>query len=62
MSDPNMDAADLQGSIEARAWADFSAWCDARHPDRADMEALAEEYAQDCESGAWPVESMEPKS
>ena len=56
-----MDAADMQGSIEARAWADFIAWCDARHPERADMEALAEEYAQDCESGSWPVESKEPK-
>lgn len=60
MSDPHLDAADSYCNVQAEAFADFQGWCDARHPERDDMEALAEEYAQDCESGAWPVESGSP--
>ena len=59
MSDPNMDAGDLHCDMQARAWGDFIAWWDARHPDRSDMEKLAQEYGQDCENGSWPEKSME---
>lgn len=39
--------------IAAESFNDFEAWRQARHPERYDHEALAEEYGMDCAAGSW---------
>lgn len=58
--DPIENAIAAHHGQQEAVFYDFGDWRKARHPDRTDIDALADEYARDIVSGAWPAKEPTP--